>query len=533
LLSAPLIAFLLYLSSNVKTPSAEKLLERAQQAEASAAPAEQGVHRVIQLVESRPSNRGVIARRRIEVWLRDGKAHDVTRAERIYDESNTLIAGAWSKADGARAVKRRAAKNATLGSSSPASRHEPGAIPRDIDEAALVSLSAQTFNELTAGGGIAVEERPAAYLLSYRKQTVQSATPLLTQARLTLRRPQLRAIEETLVVNFDGEELEWRFTETSYEARPISGFSQRIFEPDAELNAIGANNLAPRRQVEATTVTTSPSLSFTPSPNLTALEIEALSLLAKSGDHVGEQVSVARAPDGLLSVEGLVEADARKAEILRLLAPLKQNPAVRIEIKTMAEALRETKPQPPGGVTEREYTATENEFPAAAELRRYFAGEGGETEERVRQYARHMAEHANQTMLHAAELRRFAKRFSVDELQALDTTGHVRWLELIRVRAGALAGQLDRLSDELRPIFFTSVSGVETIQEVTGDESWLRAIEQLYGQCATVDRYLRAAFTVPTGTMPENLKINSPGFWRALAGAEALAARIGAVNDRQ
>jgi DNA-directed RNA polymerase specialized sigma24 family protein len=533
LLSVTLVAALFYLSLRTKPPVAEELLRLAQQAEAIAAPSGQAAHRVIQLEERRPSDQKVIARRRIEVWQRAGKSHEVTRAERVYDESDTLIAGAWRKADGAGAIKRRAAKSAAGEPSSAAPRREPGHPPRDINEAALLSLSAQTFNKLTAGGDIAVEERPAAYLLSYRKQTVQSTTPLLAQARLTLQRPQLRVIEETLLVNYDGEEREWRFSEISYEARPISAFIQRIFEPDAELDATDANDIGTRRQGEATTITPSPSIPFTPSPNLAALEVEALSLLAQGGDHVGEQVSVTRATDGRLSIEGLVEADARKAEILRLLAQLKQNPAVRIEIKTMAEALRETKPRPPGAVTVREYTATENEFLAAAELRLYFAGEGGQAEERVRQYARHMAEHANQTMLHAAELRRLTKRFTVDELRALDTAGRARWLALIRERARSLAGQLDRLGDELRPIFFTSASGVETSQEVAGDEALLRASEQLYGQCATVDRYLRAAFTVPTGTAPENLTISSPQFWRALTSAEALAARIAAINDQQ
>lgn len=269
------------------------------------------------------------------------------------------------------------------------------------------------------------------------------------------------------------------------------------------------------------------------------LEIEALSLLAQSGGEVGEQVTVVRTPDGRLRIEGLVETDARKAEILRALAPLKQHPAVRIEIKTLAEALREVEktdgPRAPGSITVREFSATATEVPAAAELRRYFAGEGAEAEERVRQYARHMAEHANQTVLHAAELRRLAKRFSMEELGALDMAGRARWLALIRTRARSLSAQLTRLSDELRPIFFVASgngSALEPIPELAEDAALLRAIEQLYGQCATVDRQLRAAFTIPTGNAPATSQLKTPQFWRALSSAELLAAKIAALNDK-
>jgi|GEM_PF-1561653 len=288
----------------------------------------------------------------------------------------------------------------------------------------------------------------------------------------------------------------------------------------------------PALQTPSASPATSPSAI--PLAATAQLEIEALSLLAQSGGEVGEQVSVARTPDGRLRIEGLVETGARKTEILSALAPLKQNPAAQIEIKTIAEALRQAKPQPSAPITVREFSAVETEVPAAAELRRYFAGSNGDAEERVRQYARHMAEHTTQMMLHAAELRRLAKRFSVKELGALDEAGRARWLTLIRARARSLGKQLNRLDDELRPIFFvvSSSSGSEAPPEITGDAALLRAIEQLHGQCATVDRRLRAAFTLPAGDTPATSQIKTADFWRALTSAETLAARIAALNDK-
>jgi hypothetical protein len=186
LLSIPLIATMLYLGSRTNRSAARELLRRAQRAEATLRSAGQGVHREIQLEERRPSDQKLIARRRIEVWQRAGKSHEITRAERIYDENNVLIAGAWGKTDGARAIKRRAPKDAFEGMPIVAMRREPGRSPHNIDEAALLSLSAQSFSDLTAAGDITVEERPEAYLLSYSPPAVQAATPLLVQARLTV-----------------------------------------------------------------------------------------------------------------------------------------------------------------------------------------------------------------------------------------------------------------------------------------------------------------------------------------------------------
>jgi RNA polymerase sigma factor (sigma-70 family) len=265
---------------------------------------------------------------------------------------------------------------------------------------------------------------------------------------------------------------------------------------------------------------------------LAQLEIEVMSLLAQSGGEVGEQVSVTRTPAGQLRIEGLLETEARKAAILRALAPLSANPAVQLEIKTIAEAVRQTNPaKAPQAVTAvREFAATENEIPAAAELRRHFAGEG---EERVHQYARHMTEHATQTMLHAAELRRLARRFSTAELSALDAAARTRWQALLRARARSLANQLQRLGAELRPIFFT-VSGSEATSELSDDAALLRAIEQLYDQCATVDRHVRAAFSIKTNVEPMGgaaKQIKTAHFWRALTTAEALATKIAAEKN--
>ena len=56
--------------------------------------------------------------------------------------------------------------------------------------------------------------------------------------------------------------------------------------------------------------------------------------------NLGEQVSLSRTSAGSLRVEALVEGENRKAQILGALAPVMNNPAVRVEVSTVSEAAR-------------------------------------------------------------------------------------------------------------------------------------------------------------------------------------------------
>src|SRR5207249_12149597 len=70
------------------------------------------------------------------------------------------------------------------------------------------------------------------------------------------------------------------------------------------------------------------------------LEIEVTYLLNRIKANLGEQVSLTRTPGGALRIEALAENDARKDEILRALSPVRNNPAVKIDVSTVAEAVK-------------------------------------------------------------------------------------------------------------------------------------------------------------------------------------------------
>ena len=65
-----------------------------------------------------------------------------------------------------------------------------------------------------------------------------------------------------------------------------------------------------------------------------------LRLLNQAGADLGEQINVTRTPEGRLQVEGIVDTEKRKDELLRALAPVHNNAAVMIDVKSVSEAVR-------------------------------------------------------------------------------------------------------------------------------------------------------------------------------------------------
>ena len=59
-------------------------------------------------------------------------------------------------------------------------------------------------------------------------------------------------------------------------------------------------------------------------------------LVNQAGADTGEQITVARTSEGQLKIDGLVDTETRKGELLRALWPIAKQSAVRINILTVA-----------------------------------------------------------------------------------------------------------------------------------------------------------------------------------------------------
>src|SRR6266542_1355310 len=263
-------------------------------------------------------------------------------------------------------------------------------------------------------------------------------------------------------------------------------------------------------------------------PATADLEVEALQLLNQVGADLGEQVSVKRTLEGTLQVSGIVETEQRKTEILNALAPIRNNPAVRVEIQTVAEAVAKQTNTPNPSPSTRAVQIAGNAMAAEPELRAYFAREGGNTDEAVRRFAARMVGLSNQGMDHLWAMKRLLNQFSPEEQRGLTPEARAKWFKLIRTHARSYQQTTQSLRRELQPVFFPGQSTAGASAEGAGiaDTNELaRTVEELFELGSSNDRVIRSAFTSSSGGAMTTV-IKAPQFWQALKNAEATAARI-------
>jgi hypothetical protein len=262
------------------------------------------------------------------------------------------------------------------------------------------------------------------------------------------------------------------------------------------------------------------------------LEIVVLRLLSEVGADLGEQVSASRAPDGLIHVAGIVDTPQRKSEILHSLEPVAGNPAVKIEIQTVTEALdqqqrqRSTAKATPGPITEQSIEINAEAIAAAPELRSHFSND-----EEVRQFAVRMVSRSRGAMNHVFALKRLLTQISSEDLRALSPEGRTKLIMLIRTHARAYQNAAEEIRRDLQPIFFpgTSSTGVQNGKDITETAALVGALEELFELASSNDRVIRSAFAASTEAVAATA-IKSPQFWQLLRNAEVLAARIQSVK---
>ena len=356
----------------------------------------------------------------------------------------------------------------------------------------------------------------------------------IAEASLVVRVSDWHPVEERLRVRGEQGEEEFELTETAYSVVSLTALSPEIFaEPVASTTDVAKPET---RNSKPETTTPAPN-PLPPAPvATTALEIEVLQLLNQVGADVSEQINVTRTPDGLLQVQGIVETEKRKIEIIQALQPVATNPALRIDIQTVAEASQREAQQKSSASAPAVVSRVEvnkGAMPAEADLRRYFSASGGDVDERIRQFASRMINHSQQALFHASALKRLSEKFSDEQLRALDPDAHAKWLAIIRQHARAFQQEMASLRQELRPVFFASMPlGTQSRQsqdsEIRTDAELIEASIRLMRLAATNDRIVRSAFTISAETSVTSA-VAAPQFWKSLGDAQSLAAKIGAV----
>ncbi len=500
--------------------SAAELLRRSAAAEAATASRpEVVIHRRLTLEERRSPGGELLHRRRIEVWQ---SAERKIKARRLYDERDQLIAGEWTRADGSRAVYHRGARPqdptpAALGLT-------PAQSLLEVDEVWRLELAAQDFSNLIGAAATAtVEEGGEFYRISYTNQPPNGSA--LTEATITLAKPDLRAISQTLLVSRGAEVRQYLFSEDSFTQLQTQTAPPSVFEPDPALLGV----VEKRR--EGDDAAKAQATAQTAAVASAELEVEVTYLLNRIKANLGEQVTLARTAAGALRVEALVETEERKQEILRVLAPALNHPAVKVEVSTVAEALQRRKPsvEVGGANAVREVEIASGTIPADADLRRYFSSRLTDREridEEINRFARRMMSRSRQALLHASALKGLVERFSPEALRALDPAAQAKWRAMIAEHAQACQREINALNQELQPIFFPAAPTAATDVAKTADDlNPAEAARRLLKLSYANDEMMRAAFAISNEIRTSD-SLKAPHARHSLLVAERLANAI-------
>jgi hypothetical protein len=354
----------------------------------------------------------------------------------------------------------------------------------------------------------------------------------LTSATITLNKSDLHAIAQTITLISGAEAREFSFNETEFQQEPASSVRPEVFEPEPELLSEAA---APAKgnvnQNDSAASVDSSGSAVTVSAASPELEIEVTYLLNRIRANLGEQVNVSRTPEGALRVEAFVETEARKQEIIRALGPVIHNPAVRVEVSTVAEALARQKQTKSRDTTVREVDVTNSRSQAEVELRAYFSARMAAREavdEEIDRYTSNVMMHSRQALLRASALRTLVNRFSPEQIRGLAPDAQAKWLAMIHEQASACKVEVVAMKQALSPIFKGSGEGAnESVDEATLQQAAERLVKLSYAN----DESVRSAFTVSAESR-SGTSLKSPEFWRSLSSAEKLAEAIQRVYQK-
>ena len=227
---------------------------------------------------------------------------------------------------------------------------------------------------------------------------------------------------------------------------------------------------------------------------------------------------------GILRVEGVVDTAQRKQEFLKALAPVSDNPAVKIDIRTVSEA---TQQRPGGPVAVQQIEETADTIAADKELRSYFERRtpSGPTDESIRNYSSRISGTAYRALFHAIELRHLMNRFATVDLRTLTPDAHAKFLSMVHEHAIAFESKNALLKQEIEPIFFPG-SAINVAEEISiqNDGDLARAIERLHKLALSNNDAISSAFVISAHSSASAVK--SLAFWQSLHKASQLAQAI-------
>lgn len=479
------------------------------------------IHQVINFEEHQPDDDTVTNRRRIEIWMNMAKG---LTARRVYNEKNELIAAAWTTLGEQPLVYRRDMPQQLQRQSKPQLENLLG-----TDDAWLLDVSAKDYGTLIRRVDLAkVQEKGDAYIITYQNHPA-TVTGKLVKAVLTISKNDFHPVEEILTVKQKNAVIQYRFAEQSFEPLATETVAPSVFQIDSHL--LRRNVKIPESlPIVIGSAPTEPSPAGAAS--FAQQKVAALYALHRAGACLREQPEVTQTADGELHIQAVVDSEARKRELLRALEAATGTPTVKIEIYTVAEAVKQYMKVPQAPAISRRVEVSKDQIPVYAELRRYFSkppkpeeqsSTDSKVDEQIRQFASLLLNQSREALLHVWALKHYTREVSEAELASLDATTRANWYALIRDHLRAFEQETRLIRQELQPVFFDSgafESAAESGPESTGG-LW-HNVERLFKFATSHDAAIRKALTVSTDNS-NGLLLKNDQFRVSLKNAESLA----------
>lgn len=353
----------------------------------------------------------------------------------------------------------------------------------------------------------------------------------INDATLKVRAADFHPIGQILNIHSAAGIQIYEFTELDFQVVSLRAFAPDFFPEPAIPQIASAVEPPPIKSVESNSNTIVANTNSTAkqvvnlfSPASADLEVEVFSLLNKAKADLGEQITVTRDADGRLNIRGLVDDASRKNEILETLASVRNDPAVRIDLKTIDEAVAEQRSTPKPSGTVQIVEGQSSSTAADSEVLSYF-----KSEEEGRRFGAQMIARSGRAMSRAYALKRLMSQFSSDELRKLSPAARDKYLAIVRSHASVFRDECERLGQELQPVFGSVSAGVGGTPSVGDITTLPGAIDALVALASTNDRVVRSAFTLSSNGSGFTA-IKTKQFWQSLKTAESLAAKLQSVK---
>lgn len=514
--------------------SAAELLDRSIQCEqANAATSNLILHRSLNLQEFTYPSANPISHHRIEIWQSPDRQ---LRIRRLFDDNNRVVAEERIEADGTTRVYDTGGEGKRGIGGSSVTEHA-----LQSKNAWRLELSAASFASLIGEPKAAhVEKGRNTYFVNYdrAKPAADASIPVVIKAILTLDKSSLHAVEEKLIVQEGTVTRELRINEGNLLRLPASAVDPRVFDLSLPTISVVPQPSVPPRNTS--------SASQHMADALLGLQVEALYRLSHISPELENQVRVERTRNGHLRVQGIVDSDERKGEILSALSPILKHPAVRTDLRTVWDALKAQSQDHPEPVIAQEVEVTHSSIPVASELARYFnqkwnqnSDSGNQTappewvEHQIRGLSSSVLDASHLSYLHAVALRSLMGELSPKEIESLDSIHRAQWEALIQSHADAIAIETRTIRKELEPVFFTSQQADGTSGNFLNRETDLGSgqfAETLFKMISENHAAVLSAFTV-SNKNPAVAVSETRGLRQSFLNLEALATKISNAGE--